>query len=211
MSARIAAEILDEVVSNVSDKDWKEVKDIEETLRRIFRAVGRDCMDSDESTDEEDIIAEFVAHRKCNVRCRVRYIPVDKNNGNESEDESESNKNESEDENKNNGVDNKNINNEKEIIFKKEPENMEEMRDSLRFISAHPEDFDLKVVRDLKVIFLGWTSSENDVTREEFQMYREFYEARNAIRGSSDTEDDSADDDSDMDTDNDKMDKAEDE
>ena len=88
---------------------------------------------------------------------------------------------------------------------------MEEMQESLRFIADHPEDFDLKVVRDLKAIFLGWTISENDVTREEFQMYREFYNARNAIRGSSDTEDDSADDESNEDMDNDKMDKAEDE
>ena len=32
-------EILDEVVNKVCDEDWKEVREIEETLRRIFKTV----------------------------------------------------------------------------------------------------------------------------------------------------------------------------
>ena len=165
-------EILDEVINKVCDEDWKEVEEIENTLRRIFKTVGRDNRDSDDTTDEEEIIAEFVAHRKCNVRCRVRYIPVAKDNVKESGE-----------------------------VFKKELDNMEEMRSSLRFITEHHDEFEMQTVRDLKAIFLEWTAGENDVTAEEFEMYREFQKARDAIRGSSDTEDDSEDEDSETETD----------
>ena len=53
----------------------EEIRQIEESLRRIFKKASRkEYIDWEDSTDEEDIIAEFVEHRNCKGRCRVRYV-----------------------------------------------------------------------------------------------------------------------------------------
>ena len=182
----MAKEILEEMIDNASKEDWIEVTDLQETLRKIFKAVGKkEKEDSEESTDEEEIIAEFVAHRKCNVRCRVRYLPIKNANISvESEEDKEENceeeiKDDSEEEEKEK---------KEKTMFSMKPENMEELKEVLKYITENHKNFDLSMVDKLKEIFLNWTDDDKDVTEEEFEMYKDFMEARNMIRGTSDTE-----------------------
>ena len=181
----MAEEIIEEMIENASEEDWMEVKDLQETLRKIFKAVGKiEKEDSEESTDEEEIIAEFVAHRKCNVRCRVRYVPV-KTESMEIEEEKEEDEENSEEETKDDSEDEEKKD---RTMYSMKPENMEELKEILKYIIENHENFELSMIAQLKKIFLSWTDDDKDVTQEEFEIYKDFMEARNMIRGSSDTE-----------------------
>ena len=137
---------------------------------------------------EEEIIAEFVAHRKCNVRCRVRYIPVKNTNmSTEVEEDNEGNDKNSEEEIKDESEEEGKEKKDK-TMFSMKPESMEELREVLKYITKNHENFELNMVKQLKEIFLSWTDDNKDVTKEEFEMYKEFMRARDMIRGSSDTE-----------------------
>ena len=70
------------------------------------------------------------------------------------------------------------------------PRNMGELRILLDYIRRNPEEFDLEDVKILKEVFLNWMNDEEDISSEEFKMYGQFLAAKDAIRGTSDTEDD---------------------
>ena len=70
------------------------------------------------------------------------------------------------------------------------PRSMKELDILLGYIKRNPEEFDLKDIKILKELFLGWMQDEEDISEEQFRMYGQFMAARDAIRGSSDTEED---------------------
>ena len=168
----VITEIVDEIIKDASDKEGYEIKQIEGSLRRIFRDANRkEHLDWDDSTDEEDIIAEFVEHRKCNGRCRVKYV-VKQEDSMEEE------------------VMNEDTEDNEEVNMNKDPENIPELRAQLKFIQENHEDFNLSKVDKLKKIFLSWNAFDEDMSEEIFEVYRDFMSARDNIRGCSDTEED---------------------
>ena len=70
------------------------------------------------------------------------------------------------------------------------PRSMRELSILLGYIARNPEEFDLRDIKILKELFLGWRHDGEDISEEQFKMYGQFMMARDAIRGSSDTEDD---------------------
>ena len=69
------------------------------------------------------------------------------------------------------------------------PRNMRELGVLLGYIKKNPEEFEIKDIEILKELFLGWRHGGEDISEERFKMYGHFMAARDAIRGSSDTED----------------------
>ena len=70
------------------------------------------------------------------------------------------------------------------------PRSMGELGVLLGYIKRNPEEFDLRDIKVLKELFLSWRDDSEDISEERFKMYGHFMAARDAIRGSSDTEDD---------------------
>ena len=70
-----------------------------------------------------------------------------------------------------------------------EPRDLSELKILLDYIKRNYESFKLEDVKRLKTLFTSWIEKNRDLTQEEFKIYSDLVEARDIIRGTSDTED----------------------
>ena len=73
-----------------------------------------------------------------------------------------------------------------------EPRNLNELKILLGYFKRNPKEFGLEDMKQLKKLFMSWKENGQDITKEEFEVYRNLMEARDAIRGTSDTEEETS-------------------